>query len=222
MTQVLINGPQGKLQGFYKHSENSENIGLVLHPRKCAENSMNNNIVSSLFESFSKNNFSTLKINFRGVEKSEGKPEEDGLGELSDAATALDWLQRQNQDTNSCLIGGIDFGAWIGSQLLMRRPEIIGFNNVATPIKDFDFSFLSPCHASGLIIHPSKQIDIEQKNILLLVKKLASQKKVKIVYKKINSDINFKNKENEIKKYSENFISDILSNLNKIKNLTSS
>ena len=55
MTQVLINGSQGKLQGFYKHSENSENIGLVLHPRKCAENSMNNNIVSSLFESFSKN-----------------------------------------------------------------------------------------------------------------------------------------------------------------------
>ena len=68
----------------------------------------------------------------------------------------------------------------------------------------------------------SKQIDIEQKNILLLVKKLASQKKVKIVYKKINSDINFKNKENEIKKYSEKFILDILSDLNKIKNLTSS
>ena len=52
MTQVLINGPQGKLQGFYKHSENSKNIGLVLHPRKCIENSINNNIVSSLFESF--------------------------------------------------------------------------------------------------------------------------------------------------------------------------
>ena len=222
MTRVLINGSQGKLQGFYKHSENSKNIGLVLHPRKCTENSMDNNIVSSLFESFSNNNFSTLKINFRGVEKSEGKPEEDGLGELSDAATAIDWLQEQNQDINSCWIGGIDFGAWVGSQLLMRRPEVIGFINVAPPIKEFDFSFLSPCPASGLIIHPSKQIDIEQKDILLLVKKLASQKKVKIVYKKINSDINFKNKENEIKKYSEKFISDILSNLNKIKNLTSS
>ena len=104
----------------------------------------------------------------------------------------------------------------------MRRPEVIGFINIAPPIEDFDFSFLSPCPASGLIIYPNKQIDIEQKNVLLLVKKLASQKKVKIVYKKINSDINFKNKENEIKKYSENFISDILSNLNKIKNLTSS
>ena len=222
MTEVLINGPQGKLHGFYRHSKNPKNISLVLHPRNCTENSLDNNIVSTLFEVFSNNNFSTLKINFRGVQKSDGEIEEDGLGELSDAATALDWLQGQNQDTNSCLIGGIDFGAWIGSQLLMRRPEIIGFINVATPIKDFDFSFLSPCPASGLIIHPNKQIDIEQKNIYSLVRKLASQKKVKIVYKKINSDINFKNKENEIKKYSEKFILDILSDLDKTKNSTGS
>ena len=222
MTEVLINGSQGKLQGFYKHSESSKNIGLVLHPRKCVENSMDNNIVSSLFESFSNNNFSTLKINFRGVQRSEGEPEEDGLGELSDAATALDWLQEQNEDISSCWIGGIDFGAWIGSQLLMRRPEIIGFINIATPIKEFDFSFLTPCPASGLIIHPSKQIDIEQKNIYLLVKRLASRKKIKIIYKKIDSDINFKNKENKIKKYSEKFISDILLDLNKSKNSTTS
>jgi len=221
MTEVLINGSQGKLQGFYKHTENSKNIGLILHPRKCTESSMDNNIVSSLFESFSNNNFSTLKINFRGVQKSEGEPEEDGLGELSDAATALDWLQEQNEDITSCWIGGIDFGAWIGSQLLMRRPEVIGFINVATPIKEFDFSFLSPCPASGLIIHPTKQIDIEQKNVISLVKKLSNQK-IKLVYKKVNTDINFENKENEIKNYSDEFILNILSDLDKTKNSTGS
>ena len=222
MTEVLINGSQGKLHGFYKHSENSENIGLVFHPRNCLENSTDNNIVNSLFESFSNNNFSTLKINFRGVQKSEGVPEEDGLGELSDAATALDWLQEQNQDTNKCWLGGIDFGAWVGSQLLMRRPEIVGFINVATPMKEFDFSFLSPCPASGLIIHPNKQVDVDKKDIDVLVKKLASQKKIKIIFKKINSDINFKNKENEIKKYSLKFISEIITNLNKSENLSTS
>lgn len=221
MTEVLINGSQGKLQGFYKHTENSKNIGLILHPRKCTESSMDNNIVSSLFESFSNNNFSTLKINFRGIQKSEGEPEEDGLGELSDAATALDWLQEQNEDISSCWIGGIDFGAWIGSQLLMRRPEVIGFINVATPIKEFDFSFLSPCPASGLIIHPTKQIDIEQKNVISLVKKLSNQK-IKLVYKKVNTDINFENKENEIRNYSDEFILNILSDLDKTKNSTGS
>ena len=222
MTEVLINGSQGKLHGFYKHYENAENIGLVFHPRNCYENSTDNNIVNSLYESFLNNNFSTLKINFRGVQKSEGVPEDDGLGELSDAATALDWLQEQNQNTNQCWIGGIDFGAWIGSQLLMRRPEIVGFINVATPINEFDFSFLSPCPASGLIIHPNKQHNLENKDIDALAKKLSNQKKVKITNKKIDSDINFKNKENEIKKCSLKFISDILGNLNKGKNLTSS
>jgi len=213
MTEILINGPKGKLQGNYKHVENSRNIGLVLHPRNCIENNMENNVVSSLFETFSKNKFSTLKINFRGIEKSEGELEEDGIGELSDAATALDWLQEQNQNINSCWVAGIDFGAWIGSQLLMRRPEIIGFINVATPIKYFDFSFLSPCPASGLIIHPNKQADVDSKDVSFLVKKLSSQKKIKIIYKKINSDINFKNKENEIQKYSEKFVNEILDNL---------
>ena len=221
MTEILINGPQGKLQGYYKHIENSQSIALILHPRNCIENSMDNNVVLSLFDIYSKKGFSTLRINFRGIQKSEGETEEDGLGELSDAATALDWLQEQNQDINNCWIGGIDFGAWIGSQLLMRRPEIVGFINVATPIKDFDFSFLSPCPASGLIIHPNKQVDIEQKNISSLVKKLASQKKIKISYKKINSDINFKNKENEIKKISDNFVSDIQQELSKSKELAS-
>jgi len=221
MTEILINGPQGKLQGYYKHIENSQSIALILHPRNCIENSMDNNVVLSLFDIYSKKGFSTLRINFRGIQKSEGETEEDGLGELSDAATALDWLQEQNQDIDNCWIGGIDFGAWIGSQLLMRRPEIVGFINVATPIKDFDFSFLSPCPASGLIIHPNKQVDIEQKNISSLVKKLASQKKIKISYKKINSDINFKNKENEIKKISDNFVSDIQQELSKSKELAS-
>ena len=221
MTEILINGPQGKLQGYYKHIENSQSIALILHPRNCIENSMDNNVVLSLFDIYSKKGFSTLRINFRGIQKSEGETEEDGLGELSDAATALDWLQEQNQDIDNCWIGGIDFGAWIGSQLLMRRPEIVGFINVATPIKDFDFSFLSPCPASGLIIHPNKQVDIEQKNVSSLVKKLASQKKIKISYKKINSDINFKNKENEIKKISDNFVSDIQQELSKSKELAS-
>tara|TARA_Y100000590_G_C15717677_1_gene1012417 strand:+ start:914 stop:1582 length:669 start_codon:yes stop_codon:yes gene_type:complete len=215
MTEVLINGAQGKLQGFYKHSEDSDCVGLILHPRNCFENTMNNNVVSTVFETFEKNNISTLKFNFRGVEKSEGTAEEDGLGELSDAATALDWLQEQNQDIGKCWIAGVDFGAWISSQLLMRRPEVVGFINIATPITEFDFSFLSPCPASGLIIHPSKQIETEEKNISLLVKKLNAQKNINIVHKKINTDINFKNKENEVKKYCESFVSDILSDIRK-------
>ena len=117
MSEVLFNGPEGKLQGFYKHVENTKNIAIILHPRECYENSMDNNIVSTLFDTFYSNSFSTLKFNFRGVQKSQGALD-DGTGELSDAASALDWLQTQNPDVNHCWISGISFGAWVSSQLL--------------------------------------------------------------------------------------------------------
>lgn len=213
MSEVLFNGPEGKLQGFYKHVENAKNIAIILHPRECFENSMDNNIVSTLFDTFYSNSFSTLKFNFRGVQKSQGALD-DGTGELSDAASALDWLQTQNPDVNHCWISGISFGAWVSSQLLMRRPEIVSFINVMIPINEFDFSFLSPCPASGLILQPNKEISLEKKKIITaFIKKLSSQKNIKITYKTINSDINFKDKENEIKKNIDAFINQMLVSL---------
>ena len=45
-------------------------------------------------------------------------------------AAALDWAQSVNPDARSCWIAGVSFGAWIGMQLLMRRPEIEGFISI--------------------------------------------------------------------------------------------
>ena len=54
-------------------------------------------------------------------------------GELSDAAAALDYVQAQSQNARHCWVAGFSFGAWIGMQLLMRRPDITGFVSVAPP-----------------------------------------------------------------------------------------
>ncbi len=53
---------------------------------------MNNPIVHSLYYMFAQRGFSVLRFNFRGVGRSQGLFE-NGAGELSDAASALDWLQ---------------------------------------------------------------------------------------------------------------------------------
>ena len=51
---------------------------------------------------------------------------------------------------------------------MMRRPEIVGFISVSPPADKFDFSFLAPCPASGLIIHgeDNKRVpsEVVQKN----------------------------------------------------------
>jgi len=41
-------------------------------------------------------------------------------------------------------------------QLLMRRPEITGFVSIAPPASMYDFAFLAPCPASGLIVHGTR------------------------------------------------------------------
>ena len=66
---------------------------------------MNHKLVYTLAQAFGKRGFSTLRFNFRGVGRSQGGFDR-GEGELSDAASALDWLQTYNPDARACWVGG--------------------------------------------------------------------------------------------------------------------
>ena len=140
---------------------------------------MNNQIVYNLFYVFVKRGFSALRFNFRGVGRSQGEFDH-GQGELSDAAAALDWVQSVNPDARACWIAGFSFGAWIGMQLLMRRPEIEGFISVAPPANLYDFSFLAPCPSSGLIVHGRQGPRSRRQGRQKLVEKLKTQKGITI------------------------------------------
>ncbi|MBL4876408.1 MAG: prolyl oligopeptidase family serine peptidase, partial [Cohaesibacteraceae bacterium] len=79
-----------------------------------------------------------------------------------------------------CWVAGFSFGAWIGMQLLMRRPEIEGFMSIAPPSNLHDFSFLAPCPSSGLIIHGDADRVVPVKDVQTLVDKLKTQKGIVI------------------------------------------
>src|SRR5215468_2627751 len=72
------------------------------------------------------------------------------------------------------------FDAWIGMQLLMRRPEVEGFISIAPPANLYDFSFLAPCPSSGLIVHGEKDAVVPPKDVNTLVEKLKTQKGIVI------------------------------------------
>jgi alpha/beta superfamily hydrolase len=107
---------------------------------------------------------------------------DQGPGELSDAATALDWLQLANPDAKSCWIAGVSFGAWIAMQLLMRRPEIDGFISVAPPANLYDFSFLAPCPSSGLMINGDRDRVVPPNAVKTLVDKLKTQRGIVVTH----------------------------------------
>ena len=180
MPEVIFNGPEGRIQGRYQHSK-QENapVALILHPHPQGGGTMNNRVVYNLFNVFTQRNFSALRFNFRGVGRSQGVFD-NGQGELADAAAALDWIQSHNPDAPRCWIGGFSFGAWISMQLLMRRPEIEGFISVAPPANLYDFSFLAPCPASGLVIHGDADELVPTSDVEAFTKKLSSQRTITV------------------------------------------
>jgi alpha/beta superfamily hydrolase len=180
MPEVIFTGPAGRLEGRY-HPAKQKNapIAMVLHPHPQFGGNMNNPIVYQVYYAFVHRGFSVLRFNFRGVGRSQGSFDH-GAGELSDAASALDWAQTINPEARACWIAGFSFGAWIGMQLLMRRPEVEGFISIAPEPNRYDFSFLAPCPSSGLIVHGEKDIVAPAKDVTTLVEKLKTQKGIVI------------------------------------------
>ena len=87
---------------------------------------MNNRITYTMYQTFQKLGFSVMRFNFRGVGRSQGRYD-GGIGEIGDAAAALDWMQMVNPSHGGLWIAGYSFGAFVGMQLLMRRPEVTGW-----------------------------------------------------------------------------------------------
>ena len=191
MPDIIFNGPDGRLEGRYHHSKiPNAPIALMLHPHPQGAGSMHNKVVFTLFHVFAARGFSVLRFNFRGVGRSQGVFDH-GQGELSDAAAALDWLQGSNPDASACWVAGFSFGAWIGMQLLMRRPEIDGFVSIAPPANMYDFGFLAPCPSSGLIVHGDKDEVVPHAEVSKLVTKLSHQRDITIDFKLVKGANHF-------------------------------
>ena len=180
MPELIMNGPAGRLEARYHHDPKSDSpIALILHPHPQFGGTMNNQVVYALYYMFAERGFSVLRFNFRGVGRSQGFWD-GGPGELSDAASALDWLQLVKPDAKYCWIAGVSFGTWIAMQLLMRRPEIDGFICVAPPSNLYDFSFLAPCPSSGLMINGDKDRVVPTASVAELCTKIKTQRGIKI------------------------------------------
>lgn len=191
MPEVLFTGSAGRLEGRYQHGKiTNAPIALILHPHPQFGGSMNNRVVHALYQSFQRRGFSVLRFNFRGVGRSQGSFDA-GVGELADAASALDWLQSINPNADDCWVAGFSFGAWISMQLLMRRPELNGFISVSPPSNMYDFTFLAPCPSSGLIVHGKSDQVVPEVDIQKLVDKLASQKGIVVDHARIDGANHF-------------------------------
>jgi hypothetical protein len=219
MPEVLITGPVGRIEARYQPGKSrNAPIAIVLHPHPEHGGTMNNKITYTLFKSFVDLGFSTLRFNFRGVGRSEGKFDH-GEGELSDAAACLDWLQVQNPEPTQCWVAGFSFGAWVCMQLLMRRPELDGFVAVAPPANMYDFSFLAPCPVSGLILQGGQDEIVTKDSVAKLVTRLSAQRGLHIDYRLIpEADHFFGDELTDLSQHVTDYVSTSLSPMKKVVN----
>ena len=191
MPEVILTGAAGRLEAQYTpgRTDNAP-IALIMHPHPKTMGHMNNAVTVQLYRVFMKAGFATMRFNFRGVGKSQGEFD-SGIGELADAATAFDWLQTNNPTASQCWVAGYQYGAYIGMQLLMRRPETDGFISVTPPANVYDFTFLAPCPASGLILHGANDTVAPQADVDRMVAKLRTQKGISIAYELVPGATHF-------------------------------
>ena len=207
--EIFIPGPSGRIQAkYFKNKKLGAPVALVLSPHPQYGGTMNNRIVYEAYNSFYKMGFSVIRINFRGVEKSDGIFD-NGQGELSDAAAALDWIEKENPGFSQCWVSGFSFGSLICMQLIMRRPEVNRFIAISPQPNVYDFTFLAPCPISGLVLYGKNDELVPEESILNLKKKLNMQKNIEVKFDPVtNANHFFKGKEKEMTNSLENYLKD--------------
>ncbi len=191
MPDIILPGPAGRIEVRYiRQKAPNAPMALVLHTHPQFGGTMNNPLIYDLYNRFYRLGCTTVRFNFRGVGRSQGSFD-NGAGELSDAAAVLDWMATLYPNPSFCWVAGVSFGAWIGMQLLMRRPEITGFVSIAPQPNMYDFAFLAPCPTSGIIVHGTKDSVVPEMDVQKLVDRLTAQKGIKITYTKVEGANHF-------------------------------
>ena len=152
MPDVIINGPEGRLEGRYHHGQGQRApMALLLHPHPQHGGTMNNKVVYTLYPCLRARRLFRPALQFPRRRQQPGRFDR-GEGELSDAAAALDWLQTYNPNAESLLdrrlfLRRLDRHAAVDAAAGDRRLHRGGAAG-----QHCDFSFLPPCPASGLIV----------------------------------------------------------------------
>ena len=108
MPDVIFNGPEGRLEGRTSMADRRRApIALMLHPHPQHGGTMNNKVVYTLVPDLRAARLLGAAVQFpRSRPRRQGSFDR-GEGELSDAASALDWLQAYNPNAASLLDRGL-------------------------------------------------------------------------------------------------------------------
>jgi alpha/beta superfamily hydrolase len=135
MSESRISFPCGdlKLEGLLMlPAGEAPGAAVVCHPHPMYGGSMYNNVVEAVLEAFWRQQFATLRFNFRGVGDSAGEYD-GGEGELDDVREAVAFLA-DKAAVESVMLAGYSFGASLSLRAGLIDPAVNRLVLVALPV----------------------------------------------------------------------------------------
>jgi hypothetical protein len=172
--RILFEAKGLKLEGLLADSKGDKGV-VISHPHPLYGGSMHNNVLKAVAHAYQEEDYSTLRFNFRGVERSEGDYD-NGIGEQEDVKAALQTLGRKNMD-----LAGYSFGAWVNALGLPKFEEAHRLIMVSPPVSVIDFGFLEYSPKVKLVICGSRDEIAEYKKVEKMLAKWNDQALFRVI-----------------------------------------
>lgn len=169
---TFITGKVGDIEMLITQPETlteSSPVVVISHPHPLYGGSMTNKVVHILAKSFSELGAITVRFNFRGVGKSEGKYDH-GIGEAEDLQILVEELKQWRLQAPVWL-AGFSFGAYVTAraQVAIEAEKLL---LVAPPVSMYSFDELAEINSPWIVIQGGQDEVIEA----LAVKNWVSQR----------------------------------------------
>jgi hypothetical protein len=138
---VFIEGPAGKLEAALRVAPQPRGAVVLAHPHPLYGGTLHNPVIFHADRGLNRAGLTTLRFNFRGVEKSEGAHDE-GRGEVGDVAAAAAWLRAEAPGVPLILVG-YSFGARCVILHAMDDPGVAGVVAIGLPLRIWRFDGLA-------------------------------------------------------------------------------
>jgi len=140
------------IEGLFNADSKSKGV-VVTHPHPIYGGNMYNPVVETIIKVYQQKGYTTLRFNFRGVDRSEGQFD-NGMGEQTDVQSALKFMSASG--IGQLNLAGYSFGAWVNAHLTTVDLPLLSMVMVSPPLGFIDFPVSHGLDSLRLVITGSR------------------------------------------------------------------
>jgi len=141
-----------EIEGLLNKKNEKKGV-VVTHPHPLYGGDMYNLVVETIVHVYNIKGYSTLKFNFRGVGRSQGKYD-NGDGEQKDVLAALSLLGDMGMEQID--LAGYSFGAWVNAHAVQEDVSVKNMVMVSPPVGFMDFRTIGPMDCLKFVVTGSR------------------------------------------------------------------